>query len=108
MSRHALLTLVAAIGVLVGATSCAAPAESQTVAIDGIRYQPESLTVKVGDSVVWTNQDPFPHTVTSPSGGFDSHTIEPGRSWTYTATKVGEFPYTCTFHPMMKGMIQVK
>jgi plastocyanin len=107
MSRHAVLCLVA-VTVVLGCDRCAAPAESHKVAIDSIRYQPESLTLKVGESVVWTNQDPFPHTVTSAPGGFDSHAIEPGHSWTYTATKAGDVSYTCTFHPMMKGRLRVK
>jgi plastocyanin len=108
MSRHALLSFVAALVVIVSAARCAVPAVAHKVVIDSIRYQPESLTARVGDSVVWVNQDPFPHTVTSVSGAFDSQTIEPNKSWTYTAAKAGDFPYTCTFHPMMKGTLVVK
>jgi plastocyanin len=108
MSRPVLRSLAAAMVVALCAARCAAPAHSYTVAIDSLRFQPESLTVKVGDSVVWVNQDPFPHTVTSTAAGVDSHTIDPGKSWTYTATKPGDFPYTCTFHPMMSGRLLVK
>jgi plastocyanin len=108
MSRPVLRSFAAAMIVAVCAARCSAPAQSHTIAIDSIRYQPESLTVTVGDSVVWVNQDPFPHTVTSAAAGFDSHTIDAGKSWTYTATRRGDFPYTCTFHPMMKGRLLVK
>ena len=94
--------------VMVATAGCATPAESRRVLIDSTSYQPESLTVRVGDSVVWVNQDPFPHTVTSASGGFDSHTIETGKSWTYPVTKAGDFPYACIFHPMMRGTLVVK
>jgi plastocyanin len=59
-------------------------------------------------SVTWVNKDPFPHTVTSAAGGFDSHEIAPGKSWKYTATKKGEFAYICIFHPTMKATLKVE
>ena len=88
------------------AAADAAKAATHTVAIDGTTFQPAALTVKVGDSVVWVNKDPFPHTVTA--GGFDSHEIAPGKSWKYTATKKGEFAYVCIFHPTMKATLKVE
>lgn len=78
------------------------------VAIDGTAFQPAALTVKVGDSVVWVNKDPFPHSVTSAAGGFDSHEIASGKSWRYTATKKGDFPYICVFHPTMTATLKVE
>jgi len=100
-------SLAAVVLFAVGTAGCAAPPRSYTVTIDGLRYQPESLTVTVGDSVVWVNQDPFPHTATS-AGAFDSHTIDVGKSWTYKTTTAGTFAYACTFHPTMKGTLVVK
>jgi plastocyanin len=76
--------------------------------IEGTAFTPELLTVKVGDTIVWTNKDPFPHTVTSEAGGFDSQPIAPEQSWQYKAVKKGEFPYTCTFHPTMKARLKVQ
>jgi plastocyanin len=90
------------------AAADAPKAATHTVAIDGTRFQPAALTVNVGDSVVWINKDPFPHTVTSAAAGFDSHEIAPGRSWKYTATKKGEFAYVCIFHPTMKATLKVE
>ena len=90
------------------AAADAAKAATHTGAIDGTAFQPAALTVKVGDSVVWVNKDPLPHTVTSAAGGFDSHEIAPGRSWKYTATKKGEFAYVCIFHPTMKATLKVE
>ena len=78
-----------------------------TVAIDGVRFEPEALTVKRGDTVVWVNKDPFPHTVTA-AGAFDSHSIAAGASWRYVARKAGEYAYTCTLHPNMKGTLKVE
>jgi plastocyanin len=81
---------------------------SHTVTIEGAGFQPKVLTVKVGDSVMWVNKDPFPHTVTSRAGDFDSGEIQPGKSWTYTAETKGTFPYICTLHPTMKAMLRVQ
>lgn len=79
-------------------------------------YDPLELTVKVGTTVRWTNQDAIAHTVTSgasdgakgdPNGTFDSGFLNEGDSWTFTFTEVGEFPYFCTPHPWMIGKVTV-
>ena len=79
-----------------------------TVLIEGMRYQPEGLTVAVGDTVVWINRDMVPHTATSASGRFDSNEIAPGKSWTHTVRATGEFAYICTYHPLMKAVLRVR
>jgi plastocyanin len=40
--------------------------------------------------------------------GFDSKSIAADGSWKYRAGEIGEFPYTCTFHPNMKGTLRVE
>jgi plastocyanin len=79
-----------------------------TVLIEGMRYQPERLTVAEGDTVVWINRDMVPHTATSASGRFDSNEIAPGKSWTHTVAATGEFAYICTYHPLMKAVLRVR
>jgi plastocyanin len=79
-----------------------------TVLIEGMRYQPEGLTVAPGDTVVWVNRDMVPHTATSASGRFDSNEISPGKSWTFTVRAAGEFAYICTYHPQMKAVLRVR
>lgn len=81
---------------------------THTVTIDGTRFSPETLTVNVGDTIVWVNKDLISHTATSKAAGFDSLVIATGKSWKYAAGKKGQFPYVCTFHPTMKGMLRVK
>ena len=90
----------------VGASAAAKPV-THTVIIDSVKYEPEALTVKRGDTVVWVNKDPFPHTVTA-AGAFDSHSIAVGASWKYVARKAGDYAYTCTLHPNMHGMLKVE
>lgn len=91
----------------------AAPARpspaTHTVAIEGVAYAPPSLTVNAGDRIVFVNRDPFPHTATSPSAGFDSKEIAgDGGSWSYTVPRAGEVDYICTLHPTMKGVLHVR
>jgi plastocyanin len=86
----------------------AATAATRTVVIDGVTFDPVTLVVKTGETVVWVNKDPFPHTVMSQSGGFDSHDIAPGQSWSYTTTRAGVFPYLCTLHPTMHATLRVE
>ena len=79
-----------------------------TVLIEGTSFTPQSLTVRRGDTVVWKNKDPFPHTVTARNRQFDSGLLAEGQSWQYTAKEPGEFPYFCTLHQTMTGVLLVK
>ena len=83
-------------------------AATHTVTIEGMRFDPAVLTIKVGDTVVWVNKDLFPHTATSKAGGFDSQQIAASESWRHVFGKKGEFSYVCTLHPPMKATIKVK
>ena len=96
---------------LLEAVSTAGAADAprvHTVLMEGMRYQPEGLTVAAGDTVVWINRDMVPHTATSASGRFDSNEIAPGKSWTHTVRSTGEFAYICTYHPLMKAVLRVR
>ncbi len=77
------------------------------VLIDGTSYQPQKISVNAGDTVVWTNKDPFPHTVTA-KGAFDSKDIAAGASWRHVMRKPGTYDYICTYHPNMKGTVEVR
>ncbi len=95
---------LAASGKLASAAEKSAP---HKVIMKATSYTPMALTVRRGDTVVWVNEDPFPHTVTS-AGAFDSKSIAAGASWKYKANKAGVYAYTCTFHPNMKGTLTVE
>jgi plastocyanin len=81
---------------------------THVVLMEAVALQPAVLTIRVGDSVVWQNKDPFPHTATSAVKAFDSGNVAAGASWTYTPRTRGEFPYVCTLHPTMKGILRVQ
>lgn len=80
---------------------------AHTVIIEAMSFEPQVLVVHRGDRITWINKDPFPHTVTSTAGQFDSHEIAPDASWTYVARKAGEYAYVCSLHVTMKGKLEV-
>ena len=88
-------------------TSTANPL-THKVNIENMQFNPNVVAAKLGDSIVWTNNDLFPHTVTAKSGDFDSHEIKPSESWTYKVAKSGEIEYVCSFHPTMKAALRVR
>jgi plastocyanin len=80
-------------------------------------YSPDVVHVVIGinNTVVWTNNDTVPHTVTSVAGGipsgaqaFNSGNLNPGQSWNYTFTQPGTYEYHCIYHFWMKGTVIVE
>lgn len=92
------------------AASQAAGPATRTVTIDAFEFHPPSITVRQGDTVLWRNQDPVPHTATATTkdAGLDSRDIAPNGSFRYTAKKKGHFSYICSLHPVMKGELIVE
>ena len=82
--------------------------EVMKVSMDGMTFLPAHLEVKVGDTVIWTNQDLVPHTVTALNHSFDSGSIAPGKKWKFKMLKPGTINYACSFHPTMKADLLVK
>lgn len=78
------------------------------VAMEGMVFQPATLTVAAGDSVVWVNKDLVPHAVVTSGEAFDSKVIEFSKSSSHTFAARGDFEYVCPFHPTMKGMVHVQ
>ena len=87
-------------------------------------YSPTKLIISVNDTVTWTNQDTDRHTITSGqsssrAGGvtgiqgtsfgiFDSGLFGQNQNWSYTFKRPGTFPYFCTIHPWMYGVVVVE
>jgi plastocyanin len=85
-----------------------AAGKTHTVTIEGMKFAPERLEVAAGDTVVWTNKDLVPHTVTASGARVESGELAPNKSWRFVAKKKGEMPYICRLHPVMKGVLVVK
>ena len=103
-----LLLSVIASGASISAAERQSPSHTRIVTIEGMQFNPQELTVHRGDRVVWVNKDLFPHTVTADAKAFDSRSIAANASWSYVTSKPGEYSYSCTFHPTMKGKITVQ
>lgn len=91
----------------------ASPASSaggggNAVTIKDFSFAPGTLSVAVGTTVTWTNQDSTSHTVTADDGSFDSKPIANGATFTQTFTKAGTFAYHCSIHPSMTATVEVK
>ncbi|MGN6373633.1 MAG: cupredoxin domain-containing protein [Solirubrobacteraceae bacterium] len=89
-----------------------APVQSGLVNISyhEIAIEPDTLKVKVGSTIKWTNQDPVEHNVTSASGPikFASKNFGEGGTFEIKVSKPGVIHYRCTLHPAtMNGAIEV-
>ncbi len=79
-----------------------------SVDIKNFAYVPASITIKVGETVTWTNSDSVTHTVTGDNGEFDSGNLDSGKTFSFTFQTAGTFTYHCTIHPNMKGTVIVQ
>lgn len=86
----------------------ASTAKTVSVAIKGFKFVPADVTVNVGDTVVWTNEDSAPHTVESSDDTLRSDELSRGDTYEYKFTKAGKYSYICGIHPSMKGSVTVQ
>lgn len=130
MKRHRHAVLTGAITLVLGLSACggddAAPAAAnptpsagqETVAngdevvIQGFRFEPDTLEVTTGTTVVWRNSDGINHTATSgqpgaADGAFDVEMPEAGTSGEHTFSEPGTFTYFCRFHESMTAEVVV-
>ncbi len=94
------------------------------VRIKGLAFVPSVITVRPGTTVRWVNEDPFVHDVTSgsvvsgrrarqvrrsrtPDGKFRSGAFGGGSAFEQTFIETGDYPYFCTIHPIMTGVVKV-
>jgi len=72
------------------------------------RFDPQELSIKVGDTVEWVNEDKLDHTVTSDDGVTFASNLEPLKPpFTKVFSTAGDFAYHCEIHPVMTGVIKV-
>jgi len=85
-------------------------AGGMAVSMQNITFSPNNLSVKVGDTVTWTNDEAVGHDVTADDGSFKSGApgaLKQGDSFEHAFEKAGSFAYNCTVHPNMTGTIEV-
>jgi plastocyanin len=94
------------LALLAAASAVAALGADRTVAIEDFAYAPSTVTIRVGDTVTWTNRDALAHTATG--DGWDTGDIEAGASAAIRFDRAGTYAYLCTPHPTMTGTIVVR
>jgi plastocyanin len=104
------IALVVLVVGLVGVFAPPASAATKTVDIPNFGFNPATVKVKLGDTVMWTNSHTFTHTSTgdTPLAYWDTMSIAPGTDKSITFTGGGTFTYHCFFHPSMLGTVQVQ
>lgn len=70
-------------------------------------YRPNPVRARVGQSIIWFNHDSDPHDVTADGGAFASGPIAADGFYRLIARKPGRYPYFCTLHPDMHGVVIV-
>ena len=90
------------------AETATAAATAPQVTLEQAMFGPATLTIRVGATVTWVNNDGDLHTVTSTQGLFASPGLDSGDTFAYRFTAPGTYPYFCALHPHMKGTIIVQ
>jgi plastocyanin len=107
-TRGAIATAGLVLGAWLAVAAGAAHAADGAVRISGFAFSPDSVTVGVGESVTWTNEDAVAHTATGSGGAFDTERLDPGESTTITFATAGSYAYVCAIHPTMTGTVVVE
>ncbi|MCC6178938.1 MAG: cupredoxin domain-containing protein [Chloroflexi bacterium] len=110
--RRTAALLMLALGLFALSVSPTLAADAEVIVVEpsdvmSWRYDPSTLTIEAGTTVTWTNQGSTAVTITSPDGLFDSDTLAPGASYSYTFDTPGTFRYFCVPYPHMKGLVVV-
>jgi plastocyanin len=78
------------------------------VAIYDFGFNPATITVAPGTTVVWVNTGAVQHTVADKQLTWSSSILDPGARFEHTFTQPGEYAYWCTLHPNMLGTVIVR
>ena len=79
----------------------------QTVPIAHWRFHPKVLTISVGETVTWVNEQKGHHTSISDTKLWNSGAIPPGGTFSFTFTTPGTYPYHCKYGHGIHGTIVV-
>jgi plastocyanin len=119
--RHSLAVVDSALGAAPAGMAAAAPppdtapAQDSAVAgagpairIDNFSFSPPEMRIPRGGTVTWINGDDVPHLIASADQRFrPSPALDTGERYTLTLDRPGSYPYFCTLHPKMTGLVVV-
>jgi amicyanin len=105
----AVLGAVVGSGMAAGVLVARAEAPATAVSIDNFTFTPQTLTVKAGTTVTWTNNDDIPHGIAATNNAFTkSKALDTDDSYSFTFTTPGTYQYFCYVHPHMTGTVVVE
>jgi plastocyanin len=108
LRRSALIvTAIVALSVAWPGDGHRAHATESVIRISNFSFMPPLLTVPVGTTVTWVNEDDEPHTVVESDKLFKSHALDTGDTFSFTFSIPGTFKYLCTIHAHMVGAVVV-
>jgi len=84
-----------------------APQGGTAISVSDFKFNPATLTIPVGTTVIWTNQDEEPHTIAAKDGSFHSPGMDTHGTYSFTFTAPGSYDYICSIHPFMTGTVVV-
>ncbi|HEX2281374.1 MAG TPA: cupredoxin family copper-binding protein [Thermomicrobiales bacterium] len=114
-SRWPVTILIMTLAVCLAAAGFLSPVDHITahqvatvdISVVDFAFEPATVSIPAGVTVIWTNNGSRPHTVTADDGSFDSGRLDPGEQFSQTFDQPGTFTYHCGFHPEMLGSIVV-
>ena len=81
--------------------------DKNMVSITKNTFVPGTMSIKVGETVTWVNNDTYAHDIVADDQTFVSKSLAQGEKYSYTFMKAGTFNYICNIHPSMKGIVIV-
>lgn len=102
-----LVILVFSIGFLSACEKGVFSSGTNTIKIKNLAFNPSDITVKVGTTVKWVNEDSVMHRLKS-SDVFSSGDLNKGDTFEFKFSEVGTYNYFCEIHPNMKGKVIVE
>jgi len=91
------------------AASGAVGGKENTIEIKDFMFNPPTITVKSGETIIWINRDEEPHTVVSVGKKFQkSSALDTDQEFSITVGASGTYTYFCSVHPKMTGTIVVE
>lgn len=105
--------IIVAFALLIASTSSAGDQHTEEkyrehqVEIKGFLFVPDSIDVKPGDTITWTNRDLVPHTATGSDKSWDTGLINKDESKSIVVSPGMDSDYFCLFHPTMIAKVVV-
>jgi plastocyanin len=105
----AVLGAVVGSGLAGGVLVARAQTPASAVSIHNFTFTPQTVTVKAGTTVTWTNKDDIPHGIAATNNAFKrSQALDTDDHYSFTFTTPGTYQYFCYLHPQMTGTIVVQ